>query len=152
MLEYDFENSLGYWICRAAHQFERAMNAELEPTGITYRQCQVLAWLALEGNLSQTELAEKLRIEPPTLVGILDRMERERWISREADPDDRRKKIVHVRPKAKPVWDQIVGCAQRVRAQAAGGLTFDEQQTLKRLLAKVQENLGSPALVGETAS
>jgi MarR family transcriptional regulator, transcriptional regulator for hemolysin len=149
VLEYDFENSLGYWICRAAHQFERAINAELEPTGITYRQCQVLGWLALEGELSQTELADKMRIEPPTLVGILDRMEREGWITREGDPADRRKKMIHVRPKAKPVWDKIVACAKRVRVRARRGLSPAEQRTLKRLLEKVQENLGAASLVKE---
>ena len=35
----------------------------------------------LEGELSQTELAAKMMVEPPTLVGILDRMERDGWIS-----------------------------------------------------------------------
>jgi MarR family transcriptional regulator, transcriptional regulator for hemolysin len=151
VLEYDFESSIGYWICRSAHQFERAMNVELEPTGITYRQCQVLAWLALEGELSQTELADKMRIEPPTLVGILDRMERESWIARRGDPDDRRKKMIHVSSKAKPVWDKIVRCAERVRTRAGRGLSQAEKRTLIRLLAKVQENLGVEMLVSETA-
>jgi MarR family transcriptional regulator for hemolysin len=150
VLDYDFESSLGYWICRSAHEFERAMNAELEPTGITYRQCQVLGWLALEGELSQTELADKMRIEPPTLVGILDRMEREGWITRQGDPDDRRKKMIHVCSKAKPVWDKIVRCAKRVRSRAGRGLSPTEQRTLKRLLAKVRENLDAEVLVSET--
>jgi MarR family transcriptional regulator, transcriptional regulator for hemolysin len=149
VLEYDFESSIGYWICRSAHQFERAMNSELEPTGITYRQCQVLGWLALEGELSQTELADKMRIEPPTLVGILDRMEREDWISREGDPCDRRKKIIHVCSKAKPVWNKIVACAARVRSRAGHGLSPSEMRTLKRLLQKVQENLGAEIFVKE---
>lgn len=128
------------------------MNAELEPTGITHRQCQVLAWLALEGELSQTELADRMRIEPPTLVGILDRMEREGWITRQGDPGDRRKKMIHVCSKAKPVWDKIVSCAEGVRTRATRGLSQAETRTLMRLLAKVQENLGAAAiLAGETA-
>ena len=85
LLAHDFESYVGYWICMASRAFERAMNEELAPSGITYRQCQVLAWLAIDGNLSQTDLAERMRIEPPTLVGILDRMEREGWVRRESD-------------------------------------------------------------------
>ncbi len=149
MLEYDFENSPGYWICRSAHEFERVMNVELEPTGITYRQCQVLGWLALEGELSQTELADKMQIEPPTLVGILDRMEREGWIKREGDPDDRRRKMIHVCAKAKPVWDKITACANRVRSRAVRGLSPAEQRTLKKLLTKLQENLRTEIRVKE---
>jgi MarR family transcriptional regulator for hemolysin len=149
VLQYDFENSAGYWICRSAHLFERAMNEELAPRGITYRQCQVLGWLAFEGDLSQTDLAERMRIEPPTLVGILDRMEREGWISREGCPDDRRRKIVRPQPKAEPVWDQIVSCAQRVRSRATRGLSKEQVEILKQLLGVVRSNLQPSDANGE---
>jgi len=42
VLEYDFDNSIGYWICMTSHCFEQALNEELTPRGITYRQFQVL--------------------------------------------------------------------------------------------------------------
>ena len=66
MLQYDFQSSIGYWICMTSRAYERAMQQELEPTGITHRQCQVLCWLALDGPLSQVELADRMSIEPPT--------------------------------------------------------------------------------------
>ena len=47
MQPYDFENSVTYWVVPTAHALERALNEELTPHGITYSQCQVLAWLAL---------------------------------------------------------------------------------------------------------
>jgi MarR family transcriptional regulator for hemolysin len=101
----------------------------------------VLGCLALEGPLSQTDLAERMRIEPPTLVGILDRMERDGWIRRDADKRDRRKKLIHPQAAAKPVWSKIVACAKRVRAKATRGLSQEELEQLKRLLTQVQENL-----------
>ena len=61
MLEYDFENSVGYWLVRTAQACERAVSEELAPEGITYRQFQVLGWLVLEGDLAQNELAERMR-------------------------------------------------------------------------------------------
>src|SRR5687768_1890352 len=108
MLEYDFENSPGFWICQASHAFQRAFNEELAPQGITFRQCQVLGFLALENELSQNDLAERMGLEPPTLVGILDRMERDGWISRNADKTDRRRKLIRPMPAAMPVWKKIV--------------------------------------------
>ena len=108
MLDYDFENSAGFWIMTAAHDYERAFNDELAPEGITLRQCQVLGFLALAGPLAQNELAERMRIEPPTLVGILDRMERDGWIRRTACPGDRRRKLIQPQAAAKPVWERIV--------------------------------------------
>jgi MarR family transcriptional regulator for hemolysin len=116
---------------------------ELAPHGITYRQSLVLGWLALEGELSQSELASKMMIEPPTLVGILDRMERDGWIARHDCPSDRRKKIVRAVPAAEPVWDKIVQCALRVRRRATDGLTDRQMATLKKLLRKIHHNLKS---------
>ncbi len=143
LLAHDFESYVGYWICMASRAFERAMNEELAPSGITYRQCQVLAWLAIDGNLSQTDLAERMRIEPPTLVGILDRMEREGWVRRESDASDRRKKLIAPLPKALPVWSKIVACSDKVRARGNQGVTPAEQELLKDILRRIIENLPS---------
>lgn len=145
MLQYDFEQSVGCWLTRAAQAYERALNAELAPRGITFRQVQVLGWLAHEGELSQTELAERMHVEPPTLVGILDRMERDGWISRHDCLTDRRKKLIRTEQQAEPVWAEIVDCARNVRACATAGLQPEQIQQLKMLLDRVLDNLESSA-------
>jgi MarR family transcriptional regulator, transcriptional regulator for hemolysin len=141
MLRYDFENSVGFWMIQAAHEYQQAVNEELAPHGITWRQGQVLGCLALYGPLSQAELADYMRVEPPTLVGILDRMERDGWIRRDVDSTDRRRKLIHPTEAAEPVWSKIAGCARRVRARATRGLTAEQLATLKQLLATIQNNL-----------
>ena len=147
MLEYDFESSLGYWICMTSHLYEQALNEELTPRGITYRQFQVLGWLAIDGELSQTELAVRMKIEPPTLVKILDCMQRDELIRRDPSPHDRRRNIIRAQPKVRPLWSKMVACAKRVRQRAAAGLTDEQTETLKCLLQKVQQNLGAPPRV-----
>ena len=149
MLDYDFENSAGFWIMTAAHDYERAFNDELAPEGITLRQCQVLGFLALAGPLAQNELAERMRIEPPTLVGILDRMERDGWIRRTACPGDRRRKLIQPQAAAKPVWERIVKVARRLRTQATRGMNAGDKMTMRRLLKQVQKNLKQGAAARE---
>lgn len=150
MLQYDFEESMGYWVVTSAHAFERALNEELALHGITFRQWEVLAWLAHDGELSQSVLAERMGIEAPTLAGILDRMQRDGWIQRRSCPDDRRKKIVCPTKRVEPVWSQMVACARRVRARACHGIDPYEFERVKQTLAAIQENLQSPSSVGET--
>jgi MarR family transcriptional regulator for hemolysin len=145
VLEYDFENSVGYWVCQTSHALQRAFNDELAPQGVTFRQAQVLGCLALEGHLSQTDLAERMRIEPPTLVGILDRMQRNGWIRRDGDKHDRRKKLIEATPAARPVWKKIVTTAHRVRSRATRGMTPAQLTQLKRLLNIVRTNLQEAA-------
>jgi MarR family transcriptional regulator for hemolysin len=140
-LHHDFEQSIGYWLTLTTHAYHRAVSEELAPHGITYRQSMVLGWLALEGELSQADLAEKMMVEPPTLVGILDRMERDGWIRRHECPLDRRKKLIRPTAAAEPAWDKIVQCAMRVRARATEGLSDHQLETLIKLLRRVQQNL-----------
>ena len=145
MLVYDFDESVGYWLTLATQAFHRAVSDEVAPHGITYRQSMVLAWLALEGELSQAELATKMMVEPPTLVGILDRMERDGWITRNGCPSDRRKKLIRATGAAEPVWEKIAEGGRRVRARATEGLSDEELETLKQLLSRVNQNLESNA-------
>jgi MarR family transcriptional regulator for hemolysin len=141
MLKYDFESSVAHSIFMSAHAYERAMNGELAPEGITNRQCQVLGWLALEGALSQIELAERMTIEPPTLVGILDRMERDGLLTRAPCATDRRRKIVTPLPKAEAVWQKIIACGEGVHRRATEGMSSDQLGSAKVVLDQVRANL-----------
>lgn len=141
MLQYDFDESVGYWVFSTAHEIYRAMNEELAAHGITYRQWEVLAWLSHGGEQSQSALAECMRIEPPTLVGVLDRMERDGWIERAPVEGDRRKKQIRATTKVAPLWAKMVACAHRVRARAVGDLAPEKLASLRETLAVLRGNL-----------
>ena len=151
MLEYDFEASIGYWIYMTAQAFEREFNDQLAPHGITHRQCQVLFWLALKGDLTQAELSANMRIEAATLVGILDRMERDGWITRQVSASDRRKKLIRPTLRVEPIWRKITACARRVRARATRGIPPRDLQRVRDVLAAIQSNLGVAEQVQEAA-
>ncbi|CAE7262347.1 slyA [Symbiodinium sp. CCMP2456] len=117
------------------------MNTLLADEGISYRQMQVLAWLAMEGDQSQADLSRCMGVEPPTVVSVIDRMERDGLIERKACPDDRRKRIISPTERALPVWERIIGCAKRINQRATKGLTKSEIATLRSLLERVHTNL-----------
>jgi len=141
VLEQDFEQAVGHWAHMFSRSFERVLNDELAQHKITLRQCQVLAWLAMEEELSQAQLADRLRIEPPTLVRILDRMERDGWIERHTTQEDRRKKTIRATQKVKPIWNRILACIRRVRAQSTQGIDPVDLATAKRVLIEMRQNL-----------
>ncbi len=141
LLEHDFCSDVGFWLHMAAHRFERSMNAELASAGLTYRQCQVLGWLALDGPLAQVDLAERMNVEPPTLVRVLDSMERNGLIERTECSRDRRRKVISPTDRARPIWEKIITCANRVRDRAVRGMTAKEHETLRTSLSRVYDNL-----------
>jgi MarR family transcriptional regulator for hemolysin len=143
MLQFDFEESVGYWIFATAHQLSCAMNAELQRHGITYRQWEVLAWISYEGELAQSELADRMGIEAPTLVGVLDRMERDGWIVRVPNETDRRKKLIRPTERVEPVWAQMVACGYAVRSKSTKGLTPAQLDSLREILATIRENIAA---------
>jgi MarR family transcriptional regulator for hemolysin len=147
MLEHDFHESIGCWVVLTSRAFERALNDELAPHGITFPQWQVLGWLAFDGELTQAQLAQRMRVEAPTLVGILDRMERDGWISRQPAPDDRRKKLIQPCPKVKPIWETVMAACRRVRARALQGVEPEDVEHVKNVLQKIRENLNAESVV-----
>ena len=140
--DYDFEESLGYWLSITTQALHRRVSGQLTPHGITFRQAQVIGWLVLTGELSQADLVKRMMIEPPTLVRILDRMEAAGLIRRDGDPRDKRRRIVRLTEQAEPVWEQIADTLRQVRKVAGRGLSTAEFNQLKSLLQKVHGNLG----------
>lgn len=143
MLEYDFDTSVGYWVFATAHALVCSMNEELSQHGITSRQWEVLACISHEGELSQTELAERMFIEAPTLVGVLDRMERDGWIQRVTDETDRRRKLIRPTEKADEQWARMVACGLQVRARATRGLTEEQMQQVRETLKVMCINMNA---------
>lgn len=144
-IEYNFEKSVNYWIGLTAHVIEQAVSTDLAESGVTIRQVQVLACLALAGDdaqMYQAELAEQMAIEASTLVRVLDRMERDGWIERHESPADRRKKLISATEKVKPHWADIVQKGDTVQKRATKGLKAAELKQLKATLEKIRLNLG----------
>jgi DNA-binding MarR family transcriptional regulator len=66
---------------------------ELRPVDI-----HCLDLIATHGPLSPSELARRAGLHPATLTGVLDRLERGRWISRGRAPADRRAVLLRPLP------------------------------------------------------
>ena len=142
MEEFQFGEGIEFLILCTAQLYSRMLNAALAPYGITLRQAQVIFWLAYEGKpLPQQGLATRMHLEPPTLVGILDRMERDGWISRQDCPGDRRKKMIQLEPQVESIWKKIVTAAHAVRSQATKSFGPGQLEQLKMLLAMYDLNM-----------
>lgn len=151
MLEFDFESSVGYWICTTSHALRRALETELSQVGMTLRQWEVLACLACEEGMSQVQMAERLGIEPPTLAGVVRRMERDGWLDREACCDDRRKNRIHPTQQAEDVWKRTTEICLRIRQQATAGLDSEMLDTLKLACERIRQNLDAAGHTGAKA-
>src|ERR1044071_122395 len=81
----------GFRVARIARRLRQAVDAELRAYGLTDATWRPLAYVGkLGGGVRQKELATALSIEGPTLVRLLDNLERRGLIERREDESDRR--------------------------------------------------------------
>jgi len=139
--KYDVAQDIGCVLTLTAHAYQQALNAELARYGVTVRQSQVLGWLRKNGDLSQCQLARFLTIEPGTLSGVLERMERDGLILRIADRSDRRRKLIRLNRRAEELGETVVECSARACARAVEGLCPAEIDALHELVKRILENL-----------
>lgn len=153
MLKYDYQDSIIYWVVTTSHLLQRTINDELAPLGVTFRQAEVLAYLAMEGGtLSQAELARRMQVAAPTLGGIVARMERDGWIVRQASRDDRRMVLLSPTRRVEPLWEHMREAGLRVRARATRGLSPERVRMVLDTLTMVQDNLRTDESEPETST
>ena len=138
-------DSLPFEIAVTAHAIRRAFDRRAAHLGVTRAQWRVLAWLAREPGLRQVELADHLDIEPITLCRIVDRLQDGGLVERRRDPEDRRAWRLHLTGNAMPLVEQLRQLAATMSAEAFDGLSPETIDTVRAALARVRDNLATPA-------
>ncbi|ODN70304.1 MarR family winged helix-turn-helix transcriptional regulator [Methylobrevis pamukkalensis] len=127
---------LGFLIVDVARLLRRNLDSALAEAslGLTAGEARTLLRCERYGGatgLRQSVLAELMTVEPMTLVGYIDRLERAGLVGRFPDPADRRAKLIRTLPAATPVVERIAEIAASVRESATRGLP-EEQIALMR--------------------
>ena len=80
-------------------RFTRFFALVLQRRSATLSQYNVLTTLAAEGPLPMNQVAKKLHISKPAVTHLVDRLEAEGLIARNAHPRDRRISLLHLTEK-----------------------------------------------------
>ena len=86
----DSHYHLCFQVGRVARQLAGHYNRVLAPLGLTTTQYFVLAAIKPAETPTMGELSARTYLDNSTLTPIIDRLERDGWIERIADPTDRR--------------------------------------------------------------
>ena len=101
----------------------------------------VLSHLWKQDGLSPSELADRLSVEPPTVTNMLSRMERAGLLERRRDAKDARCTRVYLTQKGRELREPVQRRWGEVQERAFAGITAEEEALLRRLLARVHDNL-----------
>jgi DNA-binding MarR family transcriptional regulator len=110
---------------------------------LTGPQLTVLKMLEGVGDLSLSDLSDRIRAQNSTVTGIIDRMEREGLVVRARSTEDRR--VVHIRltDRGAKIAREIVVEPMEIFRSALESLTPGEMRDLLRILTKIARRVQS---------
>jgi MarR family transcriptional regulator for hemolysin len=129
-----------YLAQRAQHDF---LDARMQARGASLWHWVLLRAAADGEGASQRELAERMVIEPPTLVRHLDKLVREELVERRRDEHDRRITRVLLTETGRQRLDELHGVAMETDAELRELLTPEEVDVLGSSLLRIHEHLSA---------
>jgi DNA-binding MarR family transcriptional regulator len=141
MFREDLSRNFGFILHDVAWLLRTTFDRRVRELGLTRSQWWVLNHLFRNNGVTQSELAEILEVEKPTLGRLLDRLEQKGWVRREADANDRRAKRVFLTQEVEPAIKAMRTAAAEMRRDAVAGLSAEQQERFVDSLLTIKANL-----------
>jgi len=138
----DYKNSIGLILRTADKSLERALDSELrERCKLTGSQWKVIIVLAIREGISQKELADLISVESPTLVPIIDKMEKNGFLIRNPNQTDRRSNSIVLTKKSLDLVEGIVNTILDFRSMITKGISKENIDSARKALLKMTQNV-----------
>ena len=115
------------------------LRVKMEKIGVHRAQGLVLLQLCHRDGISQRQIIQARHVSPATMTNMLQRMERDGWITRERDSDDQRMVRVYLTEKAKSLRKEAQQTFRGMEEELASVYTDEEKEMFCRLLMKLHD-------------
>lgn len=141
----DDDEYIGYVLSDVARLIRTVFDRRVRDIGLTRAQWLVLTRLYRRPGASQTELADMLEIDRASAGRMIDRMQKNGWVERRADSDDRRINRLYLTADARRAHKNMWAVAEATVDDALAPLSTAEREQFTRLAARVKGQLQSMA-------
>jgi MarR family transcriptional regulator for hemolysin len=125
-----------------ARRYRTRLNERLKSIGQTQARWDALFWISTSGDgVTQSELAERMGIEGPTLVRMLNKLEQEGLVERRSTPHDRRAKTILMKPAADEALASIAKLIAPFRAEILQDIDSEELRACLSVFDRVMARL-----------
>ncbi|HAS64104.1 MAG TPA: homoprotocatechuate degradation operon regulator HpaR [Vibrio sp.] len=134
-----YENSLPIQLIKArdvAMQYFRPVLAENE---LTEQQWRVLRVLESKGPTDFSTLSHETCILSPSLTGIISRLEKQGFVTKQKSPHDGRQFYIHITDKTQALVEQLRPQIEQQYTALKKALGEDKYQQLSQLLTELIE-------------
>ncbi|MDX3927293.1 MAG: MarR family winged helix-turn-helix transcriptional regulator [Shinella sp.] len=128
-------------ISRVNRKLRTLFDARVKERGLTLSRARVLLLLSRRDVLNQRDLAEELDIETPTLVRLLDGMQKQDFVERRVMKGDRRANQVVLTAHGRTMAAEVNRLARDLRAELMSSIDERQIESALGVLAAVGENI-----------
>lgn len=134
---FDLDSCIAFITNNSSKKLSNSFNERLMKKGSTRVQFIALYYLGLTGKINQSELSEKMDIKPSTTARLIDRMEREGYLTRTKCINDRRVTYLELTTLGKKFRDLLLPVGEEMSEIFSKGITDEEFETFKKVLNKM---------------
>ena len=134
---FDFSEAPGHLIRRAQQRAVAIFMEETAGFDVTPVQFAILNALMDDPGEDQITLSGRVAFDAATSGSVLGRLEAKGWVRREADPLDRRRKLLWITPEGEEVALRMKRAVSRAQQRIVSPLDARERDQLAALLAKL---------------
>lgn len=134
---YVLQDQIGHLLRRAHQRATQIFLEVFEEAGLTPTQWAALAMLAEEGAASQNALGRMTAMDPATIQGVIRRLEERGLITREPDPDDKRRTKLRLSEEGEGLVRQVTALGMRVTERTLEPLDPEDRRKFLEMLAKL---------------
>ena len=135
------EAYIGYMLSDVARLIRTVFDRRVRDIGLTRAQWLVLTRLYRRPGASQTELADMLEIDRASAGRMIDRMEKNGWVERRPDREDRRINRLHLTAEARRAHAEMWTIAEATVDDALAPLSAAEREQYTRMTERVKGRL-----------
>ena len=142
MDKQDCFRHLGPLLGYCNHRVLQRLGDELRQYDVTPIQCRTLTFLhEAREPVNQRALEQFLRVKPPTVNGIVTRLEEKGFLRRESSAADGRCRILTLTEQGAAFYDVFHAVVEENNDFMEQGFTPDELDTLRQLLLRLASRL-----------
>ncbi len=142
------QHEVGFLLSKASRLSKQKVNQTLAEVGLTFPQFLVVRHLYFD-DISKEEMrsnspaavAEHLGYDRPTMTGIIDRLVKQGFATRETNPSDRRSHTILLTDKSKELIYVIDNLIYEANDRMLSSFSDEEIKNLKLYLVRIINNL-----------
>jgi DNA-binding MarR family transcriptional regulator len=128
---------LGELYLEVHHRMRRAFDGGMSGCGLSLTRTKILAQLQAGGPARPGVLAAEFGLAPRTVTELVDTLERDGLVTRQADPSDRRALLVGLTSEGQAALAAARATRARLMKQVFGALDAGDRATMARLLQTI---------------